>query len=192
VEYLELANTQYYGWAFLNRSHLIPARQQLERAEEAVRRFRDRPGNRIKVYWVVSDYHENRPKPCMNGWGSVFLAITADGTALPCHQARSLPGIEFPSVEEHPLQWIWTQSPAFNRFRGFSWMREPCASCPERFKDFGGCRCQAWLLTGDAAATDPACALSPHHRQALEAPARSRSLAFRTDENSRKFSEDGL
>jgi PqqA peptide cyclase len=194
VEYLELANTQYYGWAFLNRAQLIPSREQLETAEEKVRRFRERVANRIKVYWVVSDYYESRPKPCMNGWGSVFLVITADGTALPCHQARSLPGIVFPGVQQHSLEWIWTQSPAFNRFRGFDWMREPCASCPERFKDFGGCRCQAWLLTGDAAATDPACALSPHHGRVLEAHGggSSRPLTFRTDENSRKLSEGGV
>ncbi len=196
VEYLELANTQYYGWAFLNRTHLIPARDQLVRAEAATQRFRERVGNRIKVYWVVSDYYEERPKPCMNGWGSVFIAVTADGLALPCHQARSLPGLVFPNVQDYPLEWIWNESPAFNRFRGFDWMREPCVSCPERFKDYGGCRCQAHLLSGDAAAADPVCSLSPHHGRVLEAlrsketSDTARALLFRTDENSRKYAKD--
>lgn len=198
VEYLELANTQYYGWAFLNRDHLLPTREQIQRAEEATRRFRERAGSAIKVYFVVPDYFENRPKPCMNGWGSVFMVVTADGVALPCHQARMLPGFDFPRVQERPLRWIWYDSPAFGRFRGFDWMGEPCRSCPERFKDFGGCRCQAFLLTGDAANTDPVCDLSPEHdrvvqaveraRRPRNAAANQRPLLFRDDRNSRELS----
>jgi pyrroloquinoline quinone biosynthesis protein E len=192
AEYIELANTQYYGWAFLNREHLLPSPEQLAHAEEVTRRFRERVGSSIKVYFVVSDYYEKRPKPCMNGWGSVFMVVTPDGLALPCHEARTLPGLEFPRVEEHPLRWIWYDSPAFNRFRGFDWMREPCRSCPERFKDFGGCRCQAYLLTADAANTDPVCELSPMHHKVVDAvesarqPSATRQpLLFRDDRNSR-------
>ena len=133
-----------------------------------MRRFRDRVGSKLKIYFVVPDYYERRPKPCMNGWGSVFIVVTPDGLALPCHEARVLPGLEFPKVEEHPLRWIWYESPAFKCFRGFDWMEEPCRSCPERFKDYGGCRCQAYLLTGDSAATDPVCELSARHALVTE------------------------
>jgi pyrroloquinoline quinone biosynthesis protein E len=130
----------------------------------------------------------------MNGWGSVFLVIAADGVALPCHQARMLPGIAFPNVKETSIRSIWYESPAFNRFRGEAWMREPCRSCPERTKDLGGCRCQAYLLTGDAANADPVCDLSPEHARVLEAVAKSREaspealLHFRDDNNSRRLS----
>lgn len=185
VDYLELANTQYYGWAFLNREHLLPSREQVVSAERATNCFRERAGNRVKVYFVVSDYHEKRPKPCMNGWGSMYIAVAPDGVAMPCNQARMLPAIGFPNVKEKDLAWIWRQSPAFNRFRGDHWMSDPCRSCPERFKDFGGCRCQAFLLTGDPANTDPVCELSPHHRVVVEAAKRAervpptRPLRFR-------------
>src|SRR5262245_16392023 len=134
----------------------------------------------------------------MNGWGAVFLCVTADGVALPCHEARMLPGLEFPSVREHDLRWIWSDSPAFNRYRGEGWMKEPCRSCPERSKDFGGCRCQAYLLTGDAANADPVCDKSPHHGLVTNAIARAAEprpaaqtkpvLFFRDDKNSRKLS----
>jgi PqqA peptide cyclase len=194
AEYVELANTQFYGWAFLNREHLLPFPEQLVRAEEVVRRFRERVGTRIKIYFVVPDYYERRPKPCMNGWGSVFMVVTPDGIALPCHEARVLPGLQFPHVLEHPLRWIWYESPAFNRFRGVNWMREPCRSCPERFKDFGGCRCQAYLLTGDGANADPVCELSPMHQQVTEIITRVQHhqeprgpLFFRDDANSYKL-----
>lgn len=198
AEYVELANTQYYGWAFLNRDLLLPSREQLERAEEVTNRFRERVGNRMKIYFVVPDYYENRPKACMNGWGSVFLNLTADGLALPCHEARMLPGLEFPSVREHDLRWIWHDSPAFNRYRGDEWMKEPCRSCPEKAKDYGGCRCQAHLLTGDAALADPVCDKSPHHALITRAVERARQagagvetkpvLFYRDDENSRRLS----
>jgi pyrroloquinoline quinone biosynthesis protein E len=171
AQYVELANTQYYGWAWLNRAQLLPSRAQLARAEAATQRFRERVGGRMQVYFVVPDYFETRPKACMNGLGSVFLAIAPDGTALPCHAARMLPGLELPSVRGQGLRDIWYHSRAFNRFRGEAWMKEPCRSCPERAKDHGGCRCQAFLLTGDAANADPVCELSPHHDLVLAAVA---------------------
>ena len=163
AQYVELANTQYYGWAWLNREQLLPSRAQLERAEAVTQRFRERIAGRMQIYFVVPDYFETRPKACMNGLGSVFLAIAPDGTAMPCHAARMLPGLELPSVRDADIRTIWYDSAAFNRFRGESWMKEPCRSCPERSKDFGGCRCQAYLLTGDPDNTDPVCELSPRH-----------------------------
>jgi pyrroloquinoline quinone biosynthesis protein E len=195
VDYLELANTQYYGWAYLNRGQLLPTREQLVHAEQVTNRFRERVAGKIKVYFVVSDYYEKRPKPCMNGWGSVFLAITADGLALPCHQARMLPGLSFPNVAQSSLRAIWYESEAFNAFRGLDWMKEPCRSCPERLNDLGGCRCQAYLLTGDAANTDPVCEFSPRREliqaaiDGVEHDAKSASqLYFRDDRNSRHLS----
>ena len=161
ADYVELANTQYYGWAFHNRHQLLPTREQLERSEAVANRYKAAHGERMKILYVIPDYYADRPKPCMNGWGRVFLSVAPDGTALPCQGARSLPGLDFPKVTEHRLDWIWHESPAFNRFRGTQWMKEPCRSCPERDKDFGGCRCQAWLVTGDPASADPVCALSP-------------------------------
>ena len=205
AEYLELANTQYYAWALVNRDQLLPSREQLERAEEVTNQFRARIGDRMKVYFVVPDYYANRPKACMNGWGSVFVTVQADGTVLPCHEARMLPGLTFPSVREHDLRWIWYDSPGFNHFRGDSWMKEPCRTCPEKTKDFGGCRCQAYMLTGDAANADPVCDLSPHHTIVTEAVAKAQDahgrpttaapnvvaqpIVFRDDKNSRKLSE---
>jgi PqqA peptide cyclase len=177
AEYVELANTQYYGWAWHNREQLLPSRAQLERAEAVTQRFRERVGTRMRVYFVVPDYFETRPKACMNGLGSVFLAVAPDGLALPCHAARMLPGLELPNVRAQSLRSIWYDSQAFNRFRGDSWMKEPCRSCPEKVKDFGGCRCQAFLLTGDADAADPVCDLSPHHELVTAAVARAERAA---------------
>ncbi|HEX4649589.1 MAG TPA: pyrroloquinoline quinone biosynthesis protein PqqE [Steroidobacteraceae bacterium] len=172
AQYVELANTQYYGWAWLNRAQLLPSRPQLERAEAVTQQFRSRVGNRMQIYFVVPDYFETRPKACMNGLGSVFLAVAPDGAAMPCHAARMLPGLELPNVRESDIRAIWYDSPAFNRFRGESWMKEPCRSCPERQRDFGGCRCQAYLLTGDPDNADPVCDLSPHHALVTAAVAR--------------------
>jgi pyrroloquinoline quinone biosynthesis protein E len=163
AEYVELANTQYYGWAWLNRAQLMPDREQLRRAEATLERFRERPGQKMKIFFVVPDYYETRPKACMNGLGSVFLTVTPDGTALPCHGARMWPGFTFPNVLTDTVKGIWYDSQAFNRFRGTGWMKEPCRSCPEKTRDFGGCRCQAYLLTGDPANADPVCDLSPYH-----------------------------
>jgi pyrroloquinoline quinone biosynthesis protein E len=165
ADYLELANTQYYGWAMLNRDQLMPTSEQLREAEATVNQYRERVGDRCRILFVVPDYFEVRPKACMNGWGSVFLGIAPDGTALPCHAARALPGLDLPRVQDASLADIWHHSHAFNAFRGSDWMREPCRSCDERETDHGGCRCQAYLLTGDAAATDPVCTKSAHHGQ---------------------------
>lgn len=173
AEYVELANTQYYGWAWRNRAQLLPSRAQLRHAEEVTARFRERVGSRMRVFFVVPDYFETRPKPCMSGLGRVFLGIAPDGIALPCQAARMLPGLTFPSVREASIRSIWYDSPAFNRYRGEDWMREPCRSCPERGRDFGGCRCQAYLLTGDPANADPVCELSPHHHLVTEAVERA-------------------
>jgi pyrroloquinoline quinone biosynthesis protein E len=210
AEYLELANTQYYAWALVNRDQLLPSREQLERAERITNEFRARIGDRMKIYFVVPDYYASRPKACMNGWGSVFVTVQSDGTVLPCHEARMLPGLTFPSVRDHDLRWIWYDSPGFNHFRGDSWMKEPCRTCPEKTKDFGGCRCQAYMLTGDASNADPVCDLSPHHNVVTEAVANAQQaharaategnksaplntpaqpIIFRDDKNSRKLSQ---
>jgi pyrroloquinoline quinone biosynthesis protein E len=177
AQYVELANTQYYGWAWLNRDELLPSRAQLERAEAVTKTFRERLGKRMQIYFVVPDYFETRPKPCMSGLGSVFLALAPDGTAMPCHAARMLPNLTLPNVRELSVREIWYDSPAFNRFRGEAWMKEPCRSCPEKHKDFGGCRCQAYLLTGDADNADPVCDLSPHHGLVTAAVARAAGAA---------------
>jgi PqqA peptide cyclase len=173
ADYVELANTQYYGWAWKNRQQLLPSRAQLQRAEATTQRFREQYGERMRIYFVVPDYFERRPKACMNGLGSVFLTIAPDGCALPCQAARMLPGLEFPNVRDASIESIWYDSQGFNHFRGDAWMKEPCRSCPEKTKDFGGCRCQAYLLTGDAANADPVCDLSPYHHLVTEAVART-------------------
>lgn len=173
ADYVELANTQFYGWAWHNRDQLMPSRAQVERAEEATRRFRERLDRPMRIFFVVPDYFERRPKACMNGLGSIFLTVTPDGTALPCHAARMLPGLDFPNVKTSSLEHVWRESTGFTRFRGDDWMKEPCRSCPEKGRDFGGCRCQAYLMTGDAANADPVCELSPHHHLVLEAVARA-------------------
>jgi PqqA peptide cyclase len=173
AEYVELANTQYYGWASLNRAHLLPSRAQLQRAEQVTQEFRARLGERMRIFFVVPDYFETRPKPCMNGLGSVFLTVAPDGLALPCHAARMLPGLDLPNVRDVSVQSIWYDSRAFNRFRGEGWMKDPCRSCPQRTRDFGGCRCQAFLLTGDPDNADPVCDLSPHHHLVTSAVAQA-------------------
>ncbi len=194
ADYVELASTQYYGWAFLNRAQLMPTRTQVERAQATAHAYQERLKGRMQIFYVVPDYFENRPKPCMSGWGAVFMAIAPDGTVLPCHAARQLPGLTFPNVREASLEWIWYDSPTFNRFRGQEWMREPCRTCPERHKDLGGCRCQAYLLTGDPANTDPVCDLSPLHHVVLkaveegqESSASIKPPVFRNVKNSKYF-----
>ena len=168
ADHVELANSQYYAWALKNRSYLMPSEEQLRKAEETTNRFREKIGNKMKLYFIVPDYYANRPKACMNGWGSVFLNVAPDGLALPCHEARMLPGLTFPNIRDHDMEWIWNESPAFNAYRGESWMKEPCRSCDDRTKDFGGCRCQAFQLTGDATNTDPVCDKSEHHHVITE------------------------
>ncbi|UQO98903.1 pyrroloquinoline quinone biosynthesis protein PqqE [Burkholderia multivorans] len=192
ADFLELANTQYYGWAMLNRDQLMPTAEQLRDAEETVNRYRKLVGERCKILFVVPDYFEQRPKACMNGWGSVFLGVAPDGTALPCHAARALPGLALPNVRERSLKEIWYDSDAFNAFRGDGWMREPCRSCDERHVDHGGCRCQAYLLAGDPAEADPVCAKSAHHGRVEHAvrlarratPRDEQPLVFRSVANS--------
>ncbi|TDD80409.1 pyrroloquinoline quinone biosynthesis protein PqqE [Actinomadura rubrisoli] len=157
---VELANTQFYGWALRNRAALLPTREQLDRAKATVAARR---GDGPELVWVMPDYYEGVPKPCMGGWGTRSITVGPDGTALPCPAAYAIPDLDHPNVRDRPLSWIWTESPAFNAYRGTGWMTGPCGGCPRREIDFGGCRCQAYALTGDAARTDPACALSPDH-----------------------------
>ena len=199
AEYVELANTQYYGWGYVNRDRLLPTREQLERADEVTQRFRERVGKRMRIFFVVPDYFESRPKACMNGWGSVFLTVAPDGTALPCHAARMLPGLTFPNVRDSTLEAIWYDSEGFNRYRGDAWMKEPCRSCPEKTNDFGGCRCQAYMLTGDPANADPVCDLSPEHHRVTDAVAQARigtvkaqPIVFRDNRNSRTLARKSL
>ncbi len=162
AERLELANVQYDGWGFLNRGALLPTREQIAAAVEVTARERKRLEGRMRILFVAPDYYSDRPKPCMNGWGSRYLTVNPVGDVLPCPTAGEIKELKFDNVRDHSLQWIWNESPAFNRFRGTDWMPEPCSKCDMREVDFGGCRCQAALLTGDAAATDPACGLSPY------------------------------
>ena len=192
AEYLELANSQYYSWAHLNRDHLLPTSEQIRRAEAVTDAWRAKVADRMKLFFVAPDYHEGKPKKCMNGWGNVFLTVTPDGTALPCHTAKMLPGLAFPNVREHDVRHIWLDSEGFNRYRGTGWMKGACVTCPDKEKDLGGCRCQAFLLAGDPAATDPVCPKSAHHgvvqaavaaADAGEVPARP--LVFRDPKVSR-------
>jgi pyrroloquinoline quinone biosynthesis protein E len=168
ADYVELANTQYHGWGLKNRDSLMPSLEQLQRAEKISNEYRANHPGGMKLYFVVPDYYEARPNPCMNGWASMFLTITPNGTALPCHSAGDLP-INFPNVKHNNVADIWTKSAGFNQYRGDDWMQEPCRSCPEKKQDFGGCRCQAFMLTGDATNADPVCEKSPHHAIVEEA-----------------------
>ena len=165
---LELAHTQYYGWAWKNRGGLLPSRTQVEGAGKVVREARRRLLGQLEIFYVLPDYFGERPKPCMNGWGRRYLTVDPGGNVLPCPTAREIKSLRFENVRDRSLREIWERSEAFNRFRGTAWMPEPCRSCPERFVDFGGCRCQAALLTGDPSRTDPACALSPDRERVLE------------------------
>ena len=177
---LELANTQYYGWAVPNQDALMPSWDQLRRAEEAVRRFRERVGPKVHVLWVRPEFFEELPKPCMGGWARTALVIAPNGDVLPCQAASTIPELEFANVRDHPLEWIWNESYAFGRFRGTDWMQEPCRTCPlgRQEQDFGGCRCQALRLTGDAAAADPVCRFSPYHDRVVAARERAGTDRF--------------
>ncbi|MBD3919043.1 pyrroloquinoline quinone biosynthesis protein PqqE [Paenibacillus sp. PR3] len=159
---LELANAQYYGWALRNVQQLLPRREQLQEAEAAYSRALERFGNQIELLWILPDYYEDFPKPCMNGWGKLSLTVAPDGRVLPCTASSEIRSLSFENVKERDLAWIWNHSPSFNAFRGYDWMPEPCHSCERREVDYGGCRCQAFLLTGDARAADPVCKWSPH------------------------------
>ncbi len=194
ADYVELANTQYYGWSLVNRSQLMPLKEQIDEAERITNEFRQKVGNKMKIFFVVPDYFGNRPKKCMNGWGEVFMIVTANGDVLPCHSARVLPNMQFPNVREKGLEWAWKDSPAFNKYRGTAWMKGPCVTCPEKMNDLAGCRCQAFLLSGDAESADPVCSLSPNHHlieKAIEDSKNpvlaSQPIIFRTDKNSKKY-----
>lgn len=165
---IEIAHVQYYGWAMKNRGALMPTREQVERAVAAVESLRAKHHGKIVIDAVVPDYHARFPKPCVGGWGRRSLNVTPAGRVLPCHAAEIIPGLEFWNVREHSLADIWRNSPAFRAFRGTGWMQEPCRSCERREQDFGGCRCQAFMIAGDARAADPVCHLSPHHPRIAE------------------------
>jgi pyrroloquinoline quinone biosynthesis protein E len=196
ADYLELANTQYYGWAHINRDALLPTKEQFAEAEAIAQAFKEKVAGKMKIYYVVPDFYEGRPKACMNGWGTTFLTIAPDGVALPCHSARELPGLDCPNVNDFSIEEIWTNSKAFNFFRGFEWMQEPCRSCDEKEKDFGGCRCQAYLLSGDMYATDPVCSKSSQRHLIEDAITSAKNTAlsdnekpliFRNSKNSKLF-----
>jgi pyrroloquinoline quinone biosynthesis protein E len=158
---VELANTQYYGWGLQNRASLMPTREQVERSREVAERAIQRYRGRMQITYVLPDYYEATPKACYGGWGKLYLVVTPNGMVLPCHGASQITTLEFDDVRSHSLGWIWRESSAFTAFRGDAWMKEPCRSCARKELDFGGCRCQAFALTGDAANTDPVCTLTP-------------------------------
>jgi PqqA peptide cyclase len=168
VPRLELANVQFYGWAFRNRTALMPTLEQVRHGEAAVAAARERLRGRMEIVYVLPDYFGEFPKPCMNGWGNEFLTVTPNGYVLPCPAASAITSLRFENVRDRRLRDIWQHSDSFSRYRGTGWMREPCRSCERREVDWGGCRCQAFLLAGDAGATDPACSLSPHHATVVE------------------------
>jgi pyrroloquinoline quinone biosynthesis protein E len=184
---IELANTQYQGWALVNREALMPTRAQIEEGERVVEEARARIGSAMEILWVLPDYYEELPKPCQGGWGQHAMVIAPNGEVLPCQAATSIPELSFDNVTEKSLEEIWYGSSAFNAFRGFDWMKEPCRSCPleRQHADFGGCRCQALAITGDPRAVDPVCHLSDHHHVIVgaridEAPADPPPLVFRS------------
>jgi len=170
---LELANTQYLGWALANRQALLPSQAAVEEARIHASAARQRLRGQIEVLFVRPDYYADRPRACMDGWARRYLLITPDGIALPCHQALGITSLDWPNVRAQSLEALWSSDPSFRAFRGEDWMPAPCRTCPERETDFGGCRCQAFALVGDAAATDPACALSPRHDLVIAARARA-------------------
>jgi pyrroloquinoline quinone biosynthesis protein E len=178
---VELANTQYYGWAWRNRAALLPSRDQLARAEDVVRDARARLGGRMEILHVLPDYYSEYPKPCMGGWASRQITVTPNGDALPCLAAHTLP-LPTASVREDSLETIWDDSPMFTAFRGTGWMQDPCRTCERRELDFGGCRCQAFQLTGDAARTDPVCHLSPDHGLVTDAVEKANAESRPVDE----------
>lgn len=173
AERLELANTQYLGWALANRDALLPARAEIDRARDVAADAAARLRGKMEILFVRPDYYADRPRACMDGWARRYVVVTPDGAVLPCHQAASIAGLRFESVRDRPLGEIWRDSPALRRFRGDDWMPAPCRTCDERHADFGGCRCQAFALAGDAGATDPACALAPGHGLVRDARARA-------------------
>jgi pyrroloquinoline quinone biosynthesis protein E len=162
AERLEVANVQYYGWAFLNRHRLLPTQEQVQAARVIAEVAIQKHQGRMAILYVLPDLYESRPKPCMQGWGQRYMTVRPNGDVLPCPTAGSIPDLKLESIREHTLSWIWHESPTFNRFRGTDWMPEPCQTCEIKTVDHGGCRCQAALLTGDANQPDPVCTRSPH------------------------------
>ncbi|MGZ5803622.1 MAG: pyrroloquinoline quinone biosynthesis protein PqqE [Xanthobacteraceae bacterium] len=175
---VEIAHTQYYAWALNNRAALMPTREQVDRALATVESLRQRHHGKIVIDAVVPDYYARFPKPCVGGWGQRSLNVTPSGRVLPCHAAESIPELEFWSVREHSLSDIWQNSPAFNAFRGTDWMPEPCQSCDRRDIDYGGCRCQAFAITGNARAVDPVCHLAPEHDKVVALTADSSAAPY--------------
>mgnify|MGYP001445591650 FL=1 len=199
AEFVELANTQYYGWAKHNQQGLLPSRKQVEAAERVTNEFRSRHKGNMDVFFVAPDYYDDRPKKCSNGWATTLITVTPEGDVLPCHAAKVIPGLDFPNVKQDKLSDIWRSSDLFNKYRGTNWMVEPCASCPERMIDLGGCRCQALMLTGDAANADPVCSLSPFHDRVTKITDRASRefdsnepvpLLFRNMKNAEQFNQD--
>lgn len=199
AEFVELANTQYYGWAKHNQQGLLPSRKQVDAAERVTNEFRSRHKGNMDVFFVAPDYYDDRPKKCSNGWATTFITVTPEGDVLPCHAAKVIPGLDFPNVKQDKLSDIWRSSDLFNKYRGTNWMVEPCASCPERMIDLGGCRCQALMLTGDAANADPVCSLSPFHDRVTKITDRASRefdsnepvpLLFRNMKNAEQFNQD--
>jgi len=191
AERLELASTQYYGWAFKNRALLLPTRAQIERAIPLATAAKKRLLGKMELLFVVPDYYSDRPKPCMNGWGQKYLTINPAGEVLPCPTAHEIKSLRFDNVREKSLEWIWSESEAFNRFRGTEWLPQPCHDCEFREVDFGGCRCQAALITGDASVTDPACALSPHRKTLTEFVETSQNGETTLDASELVFRQNG-
>ncbi|GAB1265359.1 pyrroloquinoline quinone biosynthesis protein PqqE [Aurantivibrio infirmus] len=191
AEFVELANCQYYAWALHNRDLLMPTQEQLHEAKQATEEFRQQHQGKTQVFFVAPDYYDDRPKKCSNGWGTTFMTVTPNGEVLPCQSAKVIPNLEFPSVRDYDLGSIWNDSELFNAFRGTDWMQAPCRECPERELDLGGCRCQAYLLTGDVRAADPVCSLSPQHHIIEEALAQAENevdnekIVFRNTRNAK-------
>ena len=181
AERLELANTQYYGWALRNRDLLLPTKAQLEEAVGVYKRRKAELGERMELLWILPDYYEPYPKPCMGGWAQTALTVAPDGTVYPCPVAAEITTMNFSSVRDHDLAWIWSKSDAFEAFRGTEWMADPCRSCPRKEMDFGGCRCQAFALTGDPARTDPVCMHSPDHHLVQDALVRAHQADVAAD-----------
>jgi len=193
---LELANAQYLAWALANRAALLPTREQLDQARRTASLAKERLKGKMELLFVLPDYYSDYPKACMNGWGQRYIVVSPDGLALPCHLAHTIPGLDFENVLDRSLGDIWRDSGAFQAFRGEAWMPAPCRTCDRRSIDFGGCRCQAFHLTGDAAATDPACRLAPHHSQIVAAreaaanPLISLSLRYRSASRQGDFCDE--
>jgi pyrroloquinoline quinone biosynthesis protein E len=179
---IELAHTQFHGWALRNRATLLPTREQVEQARASVSRWRELLDGAVELVWIAADWVDATAKPCMGGWGTVSLTVAPDGTVLPCPSAAALPDLDPPSVRERQLAWIWRESKAFNAYRGESWLPDPCRGCALRATDHGGCRCQAYALTGDATRTDPACRHAPDHhlvRDLVQGPRGDLAYAYR-------------